>query len=108
MSQILDTDFLLHLIDIHNIGCGERPRLKWYITAIIAFGGMNYAELIPELYKIVLGTYVADEDQMSETRKIREALTKVCGIWGAAKTGTSLRQLLTATPEYLQESKCYR
>ncbi|OQU97612.1 hypothetical protein CLAIMM_03514 [Cladophialophora immunda] len=108
MSEILDSDFLQHLIDIHSIGCGEKSRLKWYLTAIIALGGMKYAELIPELYKIVLDKYIADEDQMVETRKIREALTKVCGIWGAATTGTAIRQLLNATPEHLQESKCYR
>jgi hypothetical protein len=93
MSAVLDREFLRHLAEILDQASGQQtPRLKWYLTTIIAFGGMNYPELIPELYDILLKEYIPQEEQMQETRKIREGLTKLCGIWGAAKVCTSLRQ----------------
>ncbi len=86
MSCVLDREFLRHLETIHHPESGrEAPRLKWYITAVLALGGMNYAEIIPELYKVLLAEYIPKEHDANETRKIREALTRVCGIWGAAK-----------------------
>lgn len=91
-TTVLDHDFLKYLADIHDHASRghQPPRLKWYLTTIIAFGGMNYPELIPELYQILLKEHIPQEDQMQETRKIREGLTRVCGIWGAAKVGVYL------------------
>lgn len=85
MSTVLSPEFLQHLEEIHNRNVSQPPRLKWYLTTIIALGGMNYPELVPELYPILLKTYIPEKEQWNETRKIREGLTKVCGIWGAAK-----------------------
>ncbi|KIW19195.1 hypothetical protein PV08_03489 [Exophiala spinifera] len=109
MSTVLDHDFLKHLAAIHDHAPGHQPpRLKWYLTTIIAFGGMNYPELIPELYQILLREHIHEEEQMQETRKIREGLTKICGIWGAAKTGSATRQLSKATPPRLKDPTVYR
>ncbi|KAK5454044.1 hypothetical protein LTS15_006044 [Exophiala xenobiotica] len=109
MSAVLDREFLRHLAEIHDQASGQQPpRLKWYLTTIVAFGGMNYPELIPEFYEILLKEYIPQEEQMQETRKIREGLTKLCGIWGAAKTGSATRQLLKATPEHLKDPTVYR
>lgn len=84
-DQALRREFLDHLRDVHDSKIRSDSHLKWYITAIIALGGMNYAELIPDLYKTLLEDYIPAQDQFAETRKIREGLTKCCGIWGAAK-----------------------
>lgn len=84
-STTLDRKFLDHLVAIHSRQSSGAGRLKWYITAVISLAGMNYAELIPELYTTLLSSYIPIQDHVNETRKIREALTKVCGIWGAAK-----------------------
>ncbi|OJJ06483.1 hypothetical protein ASPVEDRAFT_875524 [Aspergillus versicolor CBS 583.65] len=81
---------------------------KWYQTAIVALGALNYPEEIPKLYKILLDAYIPKEIWLEETRKIREGLTKACGIMGAAKTGSSLRQLATAIPPELMESTYHR
>jgi hypothetical protein len=85
MSTVLSPEFLKHLEEIHNQNSSQPPRLKWYLTTIIALGGMNYPELIPEIYPILLRDHISEKEHESETRKIREGLTKVCGIWGAAK-----------------------
>lgn len=85
MSTVVSPEFLEHLAELHNQHSSQPPRLQWYLTTIIAFGGMNYPELIPELYEILLKAYIPEEKHETETRKIREGLTKVCGIWGAAK-----------------------
>lgn len=58
---------------------------KWYQTAIVALGALNYPEEIPRLYELLLNAYIPKEDHLKETRKIREGLTKACGIMGAAK-----------------------
>lgn len=83
--QALDREFLVRLQNVHDAKIRSDSQLKWYITAIIALAGMNYAELIPDLYTTLLTDDISVADQFAETRKIREALTKCCGIWGAAK-----------------------
>lgn len=64
-------------------------RFKWYRTAIVALGALNFPEEIPKLYKLLLDTYIPEADQKLETSKLRESLTKVCGIMGAAKVSSS-------------------
>lgn len=77
----LDHDFIQQLAKL-----GEPyPRVKWYITAIVALSALNYPEEIGPLYLQLLQKYIAPEDQFDQTRKIKEALVKVCGIHGAAK-----------------------
>ncbi len=58
---------------------------KWHQTAIVALGALNYPEEIPKLYKLLLDVYIPEENQLKETRRIREGLTKACGVMGAAK-----------------------
>ncbi|KAI9752417.1 MAG: hypothetical protein M4579_005641 [Chaenotheca gracillima] len=101
---ILDDDFVRELASRGK----QYPRCKWYFTALVALGAMNYPEEIPDLYRRLLESYIAPEEHMSETRKMREAFTKLCGIQGAAKTGTALRQLSIATPEELRDPVRYR
>ncbi|KAJ5669899.1 uncharacterized protein N7477_005262 [Penicillium maclennaniae] len=84
------------------------PRLKWYLTAVVALGALNYPEEIPKLYTLLLSDHIPKPDQKSETSKMREGLTKVCGIHGAAKTGSALRALATATPPELADSTYHR
>lgn len=90
-TPLLDKPFLAHLAEIHNPANAqsqEQPRLRWYLTAAIALGGMNYPEEIPALYAAVLEDYVESDDEQKQkeaTGKLREGLTKACGIWGAAK-----------------------
>lgn len=84
-DETLRREFLDHLQDVHDTKLRSDSKLKWYITAIIALAGMNYAELIPDLYTTLLSDFIPVPNQFAETRKIREGLTKCCGIWGAAK-----------------------
>ncbi|KAH8697926.1 hypothetical protein BGW36DRAFT_359696 [Talaromyces proteolyticus] len=83
-------------------------QFKWYQTAIVALGALNYPEEIPKLYSLLLDRYIPKGSRLNETRKIREGLTKLCGIMGAAKAGSSLRQLATAIPPELIELTHYR
>ena len=87
MTSPLDSDFVAHLA---KIGQRDGSPYTWYISAIVALGGYNYAELIPPLYQHLLELYIPKSEQKSETRKIREALAKACGIWGAAKVSCDL------------------
>lgn len=65
------------------------PRFKWYITTIVALSALNYPEEIGPLYTQLLEKYIAPENQFEETRKIKEALVKACGLHGAAKVSPS-------------------
>ena len=78
---ILDDQFLEELAALAK----PYPRYKWYLSTMVALGAMNYPEEIPHLYKRLLDSYISKDQQLSETRKIREAFTKLCGIQGAAK-----------------------
>lgn len=78
---LLDNDFIASLATLTPPGA----QLKWYLGAIVALGALNYPEEIPTLYQRLLEHYIPETEQFDETRKIKEALTKVCGIQGAAK-----------------------
>lgn len=78
---ILDDDFLHELANL----AAPYPRYKWYLSAMVALGAMNYPEEIPNLYTRLLESYIPKEEHFSETRKMRETFTKLCGIQGAAK-----------------------
>ena len=82
MATLLDPDFMSSLA---SAGAPAAPRFKWYLTAIVALGALNYPEEIPTLYSHLLQQYIPEAEQKSETRKLLEGLTKVCGIQGAAK-----------------------
>ena len=79
---MLDAEFIS---SIAEVGAPAFPRFKWYLTAIVALGALNYPEEIPGLYRHLLQNYIPEAEQKSETKKILEGLTKVCGIQGAAK-----------------------
>ncbi|KAF4762130.1 hypothetical protein HAV15_008013 [Penicillium sp. str.  len=104
MAGQFDVDFY------HSLAATGKSaaRVKWYRTAIVALGALNYPEEIPKLYQLLLTSYIPEADQQLETGKIRESLTKVCGIMGAAKTGSALRALATATPSELMDSTYHR
>lgn len=72
---------------IASLAALQKPeyRIKWYLGAIVALSAVNYSEEIPSLYNILLKDYIPEDSHFDETRKIKEALTKVCGIHGAAK-----------------------
>lgn len=80
----LDKEFLQTLEKLHAPN-NQPVRLKWYLTVAIAVSGMNYAELLPSFYKTLLSDFIPEDQHKTETAKLREGLTKVCGIWGAAK-----------------------
>ncbi|KAI0131933.1 hypothetical protein BJ170DRAFT_611810 [Xylariales sp. AK1849] len=100
----LDREFVQSLADLQKPGF----RVKWYLGAIVVLGAINYSEEIPNLYRLLLEKYIEEKDHYEETRKIKEATTKVCGIHGAAKTGTAIRAFFEATPDHLRDSTCYR
>lgn len=85
MAGQFDVDFY------HSLAATGKSaaRVKWYRTAIVALGALNYPEEIPKLYQLLLTSYIPEADQQLETGKIRESLTKVCGIMGAAKVSSS-------------------
>ncbi|KAL3481299.1 hypothetical protein BJX99DRAFT_253602 [Aspergillus californicus] len=87
---------------------GPHPRLKWYITAVVALAALNYPEEIGPLYKRLLNDYIPPGDHVVQTRKIKEALVKAAGLHGAAKTGNAMRELYLATPAHLIDKTCYR
>lgn len=78
---LLDNEFIESLAELGK----PYPNFKWYLGAVVALGALNYPEEIPTLYGRLLELYIPPADQFNETRKIKEALTKVCGIQGAAK-----------------------
>ncbi|KAJ0415091.1 hypothetical protein BJY00DRAFT_305141 [Aspergillus carlsbadensis] len=100
----LDNDFIQHLADTGS----AHPRFKWYITAIVALAALNYPEEIGPLYTRLLEKYIAPDDHVVQTRKIKEALVKAAGLHGAAKTGNAMRALYQVTPAHLVDSTCYR
>lgn len=84
---------MAHSIDVnfyHSLAATAKsaPRFKWYMTAVVALGALNYPEEVPKLYRLLLDAYIPKAEHKSETTKIREALTKVCGIMGAAKVSS--------------------
>ncbi|CAM1510710.1 Fc.00g010450.m01.CDS01 [Cosmosporella sp. VM-42] len=101
---ILDEEFIDSLAELGK----PFPRFKWYLTVIVAQAALNYPEEIPSFYTILLKKYILEDKKFEETRKIREALTKMCGIQGAAKTGNALRALASAVPQDLRDSTNYR
>lgn len=92
---LLDNEFIESLAETGKAS----PSFKWYLGAIVALGALNYPEEIPTLYSRLLEAYIPSEDQFDETRKMKEALTKVCGIQGAAKVRWSVQ-----LPAYISES----
>ena len=56
-----------------------------YITAIVALSALNYPEETGPLYTRLLAEYIAPEDHVEQTRKIKEAVVKAAGLHGAAK-----------------------
>jgi hypothetical protein len=76
-----NAEFYRSLADVGK----SSTQFKWYLTAIVALGALNYPEEIPNLYKHLLEVYIPEPDRFEETKKIREGLTKVSGIMGAAK-----------------------
>jgi hypothetical protein len=82
--SLLDDAFLQSLADI----TAPYPRFKWYMSAIVGLAAMNYSEEIPALYTTLLKSHIPKSEHFAETRKIREALTKMCGIHGAARVST--------------------
>lgn len=78
----IDSGFIASLAE-----CGKpaESTFRWYLTAIVALGALNYPEEIPGFYRHLLDQYIPEPEQRQETRKILEGLTKVCGIQGAAK-----------------------
>ena len=80
---ILDHEFIQQLAVLG----GPYPRFKWYITAIVALSSLNYPEEIGPLYTHLLENYIEPKDHYEQTRKIKEALVKACGLHGAAKVG---------------------
>lgn len=85
MASPIDKEFMEHLAKLHRPETDCSARLKWYLTVVIALGGLNYPELIPDFYRTLLADFLVEEQHEAVTRELREGLTKACGIWGAAK-----------------------
>lgn len=86
----LDHDFIRQLAAL-----GEpHPRFQWYIGAIVALSALNYPEEIGPMYTHLLEKYIAPDDHYKQTRKIKEALVKACGLHGAAKVGLPVCPIL--------------
>ncbi len=85
MTSKLDPAFIA---EVAEIGQPISPKFQWYLTAVVGLGALNYPEEIPGLYVHLLENYIPESEHKSATRKIREGLTKVCGIQGAAKVGS--------------------
>lgn len=73
------------IAELAEIGQPIGPKFQWYLTAVVGLGALNYPEEIPGFYLHLLEKYIPEHEHKSATRKIREGLTKVCGIQGAAK-----------------------
>ncbi|KAL3455435.1 hypothetical protein BJX64DRAFT_297639 [Aspergillus heterothallicus] len=101
---ILDEEFISQLASLGE----SHPRFKWYITAVVALSALNYPEEIGPLYTRLLDTYIAPDEHKEQTRKIKEALVKAAGLYGAAKTGNAMRELYQVTPAHLIDDTCYR
>jgi hypothetical protein len=82
MSTKLDEVFVQELA---GIGADLSAEFSWYTTAIVALAGFNHPEEIPYVYRLLLKKYASEPEAKVQTIKIKEALTKACGIWGAAK-----------------------
>ncbi|KAE8383906.1 hypothetical protein BDV26DRAFT_299337 [Aspergillus bertholletiae] len=102
MSKSFDKEFY------RELAATSHSPFKWYMTVTVALGAINYPEEISKLNDLLLKEIIPQSEQLNELRKIREGLTKVCGIMGAAKTGSALRALADTTPAELMDSTYYR
>lgn len=72
-----------------KLGAGASPDFRWYISAIVFLGALNYPEHIPALYQQLLEKHVPEDAQFEASKALREAFTKASGIMGAARVWTS-------------------
>ncbi|EHA57207.1 hypothetical protein MCOR02_004179 [Pyricularia oryzae] len=85
------------------------PRNTWYFVAATTLAVLNRPDEIPTVYKHVLthgvdhGTEGAPspEEQLTISRRMREALVKTAAIGGLPKTINALLELKKHTPEQL-------
>lgn len=65
------------------------PGFRWYLSAIVFLGAVNYPEHIPSLYQQLLQHHIPEEEHFEATKALREAFTKASAIMGAARVTTS-------------------
>ncbi|KAK5175430.1 uncharacterized protein LTR77_000569 [Saxophila tyrrhenica] len=86
----------------------ELPGFRWYLSAIVCLGALNYPEEIPHVYEQLLSQHLPETDHSKASQALREALTKASGIVGACRTGNAIRALATATPKHLKDTRFHR
>ncbi|KAK2045305.1 carboxymuconolactone decarboxylase [Colletotrichum somersetense] len=84
------------------------PRHVWYFVAATTLTILNRPDEIPQIYQHVMRYGVGSEDakpgsdeQLTISRKLREALIKASAVGGMPKTINSLIELKKVTPEHL-------
>lgn len=63
-------------------------KLRWYYCVIVNLAALNYPELIPEVWDHCwqqVCQSLEHDGRLDVAQKMREALTKGCGIMGPAK-----------------------
>ncbi|KAF9870822.1 carboxymuconolactone decarboxylase [Colletotrichum karsti] len=86
------------------------PSHAWYFIAATTLTVLNRPEEIPQIYKHVMKHGVGPDDlkpgadeQLTVSRKLREALIKASAVGGLPKTINSLMELKKVTPEHLRD-----
>jgi hypothetical protein len=74
----------------------DNPRdgLRWYLSVISCLAALNHPDKVASFYQFLLSSCVLEGREFNETSMIREALTKLVGIVGAAKVGQSVKVLM--------------
>ncbi|KAK2017877.1 carboxymuconolactone decarboxylase [Colletotrichum eremochloae] len=88
------------------------PRHVWYFVAATTLTILNRPDEIPHIYQHALAHGVGPEDakpgsdeQLTISRKLREALIKASAVGGLPKTINSLMELKKVTPEHLLDKR---
>ncbi|KAK2002011.1 carboxymuconolactone decarboxylase [Colletotrichum falcatum] len=84
------------------------PRHAWYFIAATTLSILNRPDEIPQIYQHAMRHGAGSEDikpgldeQVTISRKLREALIKASAVGGLPKTINSLMELKKVTPEHL-------
>ncbi|KAM5363175.1 hypothetical protein ACJZ2D_012140 [Fusarium nematophilum] len=88
------------------------PRNTWYFITATTLSALNRPDELPKVleHAIEAGSDIAEampgrEEQLSISRRLREALIKASAVGGMPKTINALMALKTATPEDLLDAQ---
>lgn len=80
----LGNDFFEAVEKMHSTD----EKIRWYMCVIVNLASLNFPELVPTIWDhmaLHIFPSMSHNEKFKATQKIRESITKACGIFGAAK-----------------------